>query len=72
MILSISGPMWTIQEFPRKNSKPKRRLQANRAIPCALLCVMRIITLLSWSLFLGLESLLGNLGRLSHGKCCDA
>ena len=51
-----------IQEFPRRDTKPKKRLQENRAIPCVLLSLMCIIALFSWSLLLGLESLLGNLG----------
>ena len=54
-----------IQEFPGRDSKPKKRLQENTAIPCVLLSWMCIsIALFSRSLFLGLESLLANLGIL--------
>ena len=53
-------PSSSIQEFPRRDSKPKKRLQENRATPCVLLLLMCIIALFSWSLCLGLESLLGN------------
>ena len=51
-----------VQAFPRRDSKRKKRLQENGAIQCVLLCLMCMIALFSWSLFVGLESLLGNLG----------
>ena len=51
-----------VPEFTRKDSKPKKGLQEHRAIPCALWSLMCIIALCSRSLFLGLESLLVNLG----------
>ena len=40
----------------RLHSKPKKRLQENRAIPCVSLSLMCVIALFSQSLFLGLES----------------
>ena len=51
------------KKFPRRGSTPKKGLRENRAIPCVLLSLMRVIALFSWSLFLGLE--LGNLGIVS-------
>ena len=51
-----------VQEFPRRDSKPKKRLHENGAIPCVMLSLMCIITLFSRSLFLGLGSLRGNSG----------
>ena len=45
-----------IPEFPRGDSKPKKRLQENRAIPCLVLSSMCVIDLFSRSLLLGLES----------------
>ena len=40
--------------------------QGNRAIPCVLLCLMCRFALFSWSLFLDLESLPGNLRPISE------
>lgn len=51
------GAFWKVN--PRI---PQKRLQENRARRCLLLSLMCIIALFSWSIFLGLESLLGNLG----------
>ena len=59
-----------IPEFARRGSKP-RTDQENRAIPCVLLPLMRILALFSRSLFLGSESLLGILGRIQDGMGCE-
>ena len=55
------------EKFPRRDSRPKRRLRENIAMPCVILYSMCIITVFSRSLFLGLESLLGNLGIRTLG-----
>ena len=49
-----------IHEFPRRDSKPKKRLQENTAIIHIKDNKTHGIVLFSWSLLLGLESLLGN------------
>ena len=49
-----------IPELPRRDSKPKKRLRENRATTQIKVDSIRGIALFSWSLFLGLESLLGN------------
>ena len=61
-----------IAEFPRRDSKPKTRLRESRAISCVLLSRMCAIALLSRSLFLGLESLLGSLGIVCFIPVPDA
>ena len=48
---------------------PQKRLQEKRAIPCVLLSLKCIIALFSRSLFLGLESLLGNSGIYYLESC---
>ena len=55
-----------ISQFTRRDSENKKRLRESRAIPCVLLSLMCIIALFSRNLFLGLESLLGNLKWCVH------
>ena len=50
----------TIPKFPRKDSKPKKRLRENRAITHIKDNNTHGIALFVWSIFLGLESLLRN------------
>ena len=54
-------PFIIIQEFPRRDSKPKKRSKKTRRYHVCV-CLWCIIALFSRSLFLGLESPLGNLG----------
>ena len=49
-----------IPKFPRRDSKSKKRLRENRAITNIDDNDTHGVTLISWSLFLGLESLLRN------------
>ena len=56
-----------IQEFPRRDSKPKKRLRENRAIIQIKDNNTHGIALFSRSLFLGLESLLGKSWMMCFG-----
>ena len=62
-------PFYDSEEFPRRDSKPTKRLQEKRAISRGLMSWMRIIALLPWSLFLGWGSLLGNLWMIRKTEC---
>ena len=58
--LSSCLPLYTIPKFPRRDSKPKKRLRENRAIILIKDNHTHGIALFSLSLFLGFEYLLGN------------